>query len=90
MDVSSESPSRCTLHFTDGTSYEADVVLGADGIKSAVRSAVTGEPSAQQVAFSNTVAYRALVPWKMLKEAGMQTDLTGGVCFMGQDKVSTY
>ena len=35
-------PSRSRIHFADGTSADADVVLGADGIKSAVRSAVVG------------------------------------------------
>ncbi|EMD41848.1 hypothetical protein CERSUDRAFT_90429 [Gelatoporia subvermispora B] len=82
-----ENSSRYVLHFTDGTTHEADVVLGADGIKSAVRGAITGEPAAARVSFSNTVAYRGLVPWKTLQEAGVKTDLTyRPVCFTGPDK----
>ncbi|OCH96306.1 FAD/NAD(P)-binding domain-containing protein [Obba rivulosa] len=87
VNISPHNPSRYVLHFTDGTTHEADVVLGADGIKSAVRSAVTGEPSAARVAFSNTVAYRGLVPWKTIEEAGVKTDLTcRPICFVGHDK----
>ncbi len=42
-----------------GSSVEADVVIGADGIHSAVRDAIF-EPSPSR--FSRSVAYRALVP----------------------------
>ncbi|OCH96428.1 FAD/NAD(P)-binding domain-containing protein [Obba rivulosa] len=87
VNVSPENPARYILHFTDGTTHETDVVLGADGIKSAVRAAVTSEPPGSRVAFSNTVAYRGLVPWKTLQEAGVKTDLTRRpVSFVGPDK----
>lgn len=47
------------LRFADGQSVEADVVIGADGIHSAVRSALFGVSPA---AYSGTCAFRALVP----------------------------
>jgi salicylate hydroxylase len=50
---------RHTLRFADGTSAEADVVIGADGIHSLVRAALT-EPVAP--AYSGLCAFRALVP----------------------------
>lgn len=47
------------LHLSDGTSVEADVVVGADGIHSRVRDSVVG---AHPSRFSGSVAYRALIP----------------------------
>ncbi|SNX94584.1 salicylate hydroxylase [Geodermatophilus sabuli] len=47
------------LTFTDGTSVEADVVIGADGVHSTVRGVVT-EPS--PATYSGMSAFRALVP----------------------------
>jgi salicylate hydroxylase len=47
------------LAFADGTSTEADVVIGADGVHSVVRGAVV-EPS--PATFSGICAFRAIVP----------------------------
>ena len=47
------------LRFADGQSAEADVVIGADGIHSTVRSTVFG---ASPAAYSGLCAFRALVP----------------------------
>ena len=47
------------LHFADGSSATADVVVGADGIHSAVRAALLG-PEAPR--FSGSSAWRGLVP----------------------------
>jgi salicylate hydroxylase len=47
------------LAFADGTRAEADVVIGADGVHSIVRGAVT-EPS--PATYSGICAFRALVP----------------------------
>lgn len=47
------------LRFADGQSVEADVVIGADGIHSTVRSALFGVSPA---AYSGVCAFRALVP----------------------------
>ena len=50
---------RPRLRFADGETAEADVVIGADGIHSMVRAALT-EPAAP--AYSGLCAFRALVP----------------------------
>ena len=50
---------RHTLRFADGETAEADVVIGADGIHSMVRAALT-EPVPP--AYSGLCAFRALVP----------------------------
>ena len=63
---------------------EVDVVLGADGIKSAVRDFVlggggatctVGGTSEKHVAFSNTAAYRGFIPSALVKAAGFKTQL---------------
>jgi len=77
VEPSPENPSRSVIHFVDGTTYEADVVIGADGIKSAVRNAVTGDEH-NSVAFSNAVCYRGLIPMEEVKAAGITTNFTAG------------
>ena len=54
-----ERPARHRLRFADGESAEADVVIGADGIHSMVRAALT-EPAPPT--YSGLCAFRALVP----------------------------
>ncbi|KAI0780346.1 FAD/NAD-P-binding domain-containing protein [Trametes elegans] len=84
-----ESPTdqkRLIVHFLDGTTHEADIVLGADGIKSSVRKHMLGEED-NRIAFSNTVVYRGLVPYAKLREVGFKTDLTvRPSCFVGPDR----
>jgi len=50
---------RAVLSFADGTSAGADIVIGADGVHSTVRGAVT-EPS--PATYSGLCAFRAIVP----------------------------
>lgn len=86
---SPNNPARSTITFSDGTTHEADLVIGADGVKSNVREAVASKRSGPYATFSNTLAYRALVPFEEVKDAGLKTDLSKGmVCFVGKDKVS--
>ena len=47
------------LQLGDGSTVEADVVVGADGIRSAVRTSLFGATPSR---FSGGVAYRALIP----------------------------
>jgi salicylate hydroxylase len=54
--VSGEHP---VIRFTDGEEAESDVLIGADGIHSVIRGAITA-PSA--AAYSGLCAFRALVP----------------------------
>ncbi|KAI1410603.1 FAD/NAD(P)-binding domain-containing protein [Hypoxylon sp. FL1857] len=57
------SDGRLRLNFTDGTSAEADAVIGCDGIKSRVRELLFGsENPASYPHYTHKVAYRALVP----------------------------
>ncbi|MFE9022910.1 FAD-dependent monooxygenase [Streptomyces sp. NPDC007808] len=51
------------IRFADGAETEADAVIGADGIHSAVRHSVFGPDEA---VFSGTSGYRALVPMDRL------------------------
>ncbi|MBC2641336.1 MULTISPECIES: FAD-dependent monooxygenase [unclassified Rhodococcus (in: high G+C Gram-positive bacteria)] len=47
------------IEFTDGSGASADVIVGADGIHSAVRTALLGR---EQPTFTGVVAFRAVVP----------------------------
>lgn len=51
------------MHFADGSSATADVVVGADGLKSAVRAALFG---ADRPLFTGQVAWRGIVPLEAL------------------------
>ncbi|MGI5378939.1 FAD-dependent monooxygenase [Streptomyces sp. CA-251387] len=59
-----QTGSGAVLRFADGTETEADAVIGADGIHSAVRHGVFGPDEA---VFSGTSGYRALVPMDRLR-----------------------
>lgn len=58
-----QSQQGVRLSFADGTHADADVVIGADGIRSAVRMAVFGNHSARYV---GTMCWRTLVPVEAL------------------------
>jgi salicylate hydroxylase len=53
-----ERPGKADVHFADGSSASADVVVGADGVHSVIRPYVAGEVRGR---FSGTVGYRGLV-----------------------------
>ena len=77
------------ISFADGTSATADVVVGADGLKSVVRGAVTRADPSQSVTWSQTYVYRTVVPTEDAKAAGVKTDLVERpVCFVGDKRVS--
>lgn len=48
-----------TARFANGTEIEADVIIGADGIHSAIRKQLFGESPAR---FTNQICWRAMVP----------------------------
>lgn len=52
-----------TLHFENGSSVQADVVLGADGVRSRVREQLFGK---DQPRFTGYMAFRGLVPFASL------------------------
>ena len=53
------NPERLVVHFQDGSTFEADVVLGADGVKSLVRQVVIGRADAPEP--TGDAAYRAII-----------------------------
>ncbi|KAF8964497.1 salicylate hydroxylase [Flammula alnicola] len=62
-----ETEKEVRLHFLDGTTATCDILIGMDGIKSAVRSGLLLKTGLSQSLFldpvwSGTVAYRGLVP----------------------------
>lgn len=56
---------RPVVHFEDGSSETLDVVIGADGIHSAVRRSLFGDDSPE---FTGLVSYRAVVPRSAVPE----------------------
>lgn len=69
-------PELATLHFTDGTTALAHIVVGADGIRSAVRTQYLPEYG---LAFTNSIAYRANFPASLLPPdvaAGLTNEAT--------------
>ncbi|OTA60079.1 FAD/NAD(P)-binding domain-containing protein [Hypoxylon sp. EC38] len=61
--IEEKADGRLQLNFTDGSSAEADAVIGCDGIKSRVRELIFGsENPASYPHYTHKVAYRALVP----------------------------
>jgi salicylate hydroxylase len=61
------------LTFEDGGTVDADVVLGADGIRSTVASAI-GIPTIPRA--SGYAAYRALIPAERIADLGIATEQT--------------
>jgi salicylate hydroxylase len=60
---------RIEVQFDNGTSISADVLIGADGIHSAVRHALLGP---EKPRFTGCVAYRGLVPADRLTHLGLE------------------
>jgi salicylate hydroxylase len=58
VSVSSDS-SSAVAQFADGSSVEADIIVGADGIHSAVRTSLFG-PDAPR--FTGKICYRSVIP----------------------------
>jgi salicylate hydroxylase len=75
------------LAFDDGTTHTADVIVGCDGIKSAVRSAVVGKPA--DPSFTRTVAYRGLIPSKDAIAAVDKRVNERPLAFLGLNRAST-
>ncbi|KRE38936.1 fumarate reductase [Janibacter sp. Soil728] len=64
-DVDQSDPKRPVVVTADGRRFTGDVVVGADGIRSAVRDAIGGEDTLE---FSGEMAYRVLVPGDKIRE----------------------
>ncbi len=64
---------RATLAFADGTRADFDIVVGADGIRSAVRESLFG-PDAPR--FTGHIVWRGLVPSASLPKNLIEPDMT--------------
>jgi len=62
-------PDRVEARFANGARAAADVLVGADGIHSAVRAALFG---LEEPRFAGCVAYRGLVPVARIAELGLE------------------
>jgi salicylate hydroxylase len=61
-----QTASQVTVNFDDGASVSADVLIGADGSRSAVRTAVFGPMEPQ---YTGYIAWRGLVPMEKVPPA---------------------
>ncbi|WP_298397527.1 FAD-dependent monooxygenase [Sphingobium sp.] len=68
------------LTFTDGSTADADIVIGADGVNSVVRDILLGP---ELPTYSGTVAYRAQYPTKLLGDYKVGSD---GAKFWSDDR----
>ena len=64
-----QGPNGVRLRFADGSQASADVVVGADGIHSAVRGHLFGPQSPR---FTGCTAYRGLVPAEALTDLNLE------------------
>ncbi|MCX2933771.1 FAD-dependent monooxygenase [Mycobacterium sp. CVI_P3] len=69
------------LSFSNGEIVSADVVIGADGCASAVRSNVFGE---EAVDFTGKVSYRGLIPRKLMTP---ELETMNGVYYLGPERM---
>src|SRR5262245_13459418 len=68
-----QSAERAVILFADGSQAEADVIIGADGIRSAVRASLYG-PDAPR--FTGHIVWRGLVPTTALPKDLIEPDMT--------------
>jgi 2-polyprenyl-6-methoxyphenol hydroxylase-like FAD-dependent oxidoreductase len=76
-----QSPGRVTAHFADGSQSSGDLLIGADGLWSSVRSQLRGEQPAR---YSGYTAWRAIAenPDNRRFDSGISTETWGqGVRF---------
>jgi salicylate hydroxylase len=66
-----ETATGVTLGFDNGAEAEADLLIGADGVKSAVRTALFGSSSPT---FTGYIAWRGLVPIERLDKQTIQPE----------------
>ncbi|MDF2114437.1 FAD-dependent monooxygenase [Roseiarcaceae bacterium H3SJ34-1] len=85
VDVRNESDCAVAA-FSDGSSIEADLIVGADGIRSAARKSLFGADAPR---FTNNICWRSVVPF----ENGPDYDLVGpynSIWFGPNGHVVTY
>lgn len=88
VDVDEDEDSgRMVCRFADGSSAQADVVIGCDGIKSRVRSLIVGDQHpATTPSFTHKYAYRGLVPMDQAVQA-VGEELASNSCMHVRPKI---
>ena len=81
-----EDADGATVHFADGRSAQADLLVGADGIKSVVRQHVLG---ADQPVFTGQVAWRCTVPVERIPPE-LRTDIVSTIWCGPRNHAVTY
>lgn len=76
----SQTESTATVHLADGSSLDADLVVGADGIHSAIRAQMTGPDKPR---YTGNFAWRSVVPMDKL---GGLVPPKGGCVWAGEGK----
>ena len=66
-----DGPGDVTLTFADGSTAQADLVVGADGVNSRVREVLHG---VEAPIYTGVVAYRAIYPTSLLGGRGLESD----------------
>lgn len=56
----SQNANKAMAHFEDGSTFEADLIIGADGVRSVVRHELFGDDDPE---FTGHMCYRAVVPF---------------------------
>ncbi|KAI0128319.1 salicylate 1-monooxygenase sala [Xylariales sp. AK1849] len=82
--VEDEKSGKLKMTFHDGTSAEADAVIGCDGIKSRTRALVVGEthPSAK-AKYTHMYGYRGVIPMDKAAEVLGEERAANGGLWMG-------
>ncbi|KAI1623077.1 salicylate hydroxylase [Exophiala viscosa] len=85
-NIEQNDSGRLVMQFEDGTTAEADGVIGCDGIKSTVRQIIVGSdhPSAHPV-YTYKYAYRALATMEQAIEAVGEEVAQNSCMHMGRD-----
>ena len=90
VDVTTRHNGSYTLHFADGESVDADVVVGADGIKSKSRQLLLGEKSSEaHPKYAKEFAYRAMVPMERAVAVLGDEFARNSMVNIGPDSVTT-
>ncbi|KAF7334926.1 Salicylate hydroxylase [Mycena venus] len=84
-DIEECDSGKLVMRFADGTTAEADAVVGCDGIHSRVRKLIIGEdhPAARPT-YTHKYAYRGLVPMQKAIEAIGEEKARNSCMFLGE------
>jgi len=87
--IATTDTGRQLIYFSDGTTFEADLVIGADGVKSTVRKAILGDRADHKVLRALSLyCYRGLVPIESLKSECFDLEVqTEALVWIGLGKV---